>query len=147
MFICTEDKEVKRSFIQKYGVQNYYSSLDLFNGTENQRAFIDLMILSQSKILVAPYMSFFSICATAVGRCEYKSVGFDPVCLVEELLGLLEPKDYDRNRSVSSIVYATAAKMMADPADANTREQFVTYAQKLDGNITNAILSSDVPQL
>ena len=142
IFICTEDKGMKQSFIQKYGAQNCYSSLELFSGTENQRAFVDLMILSQSKILVAPYMSFFSICAAAVGRCEYKSVGLDPVSLVEELLGLLAPQDSDRNRSVSSIVYATAARMMLDPVDANTREQFVRYARSLDANISNAILTS-----
>jgi hypothetical protein len=138
IIICSEDQGVKKRFAEKYGDENVYLSCDSFSGSENQKAFIDLMLLSKSKILIAPVLSYFSKCAAAVGHCQYKPVPWDLPSLVEELAEIVDTNGARNRQEVKALIYASAAKM----SDSALRPQLLNAAKSFDLTTAEAALAS-----
>lgn len=128
ILLCCEDRSVKELFVKKYGARAIYSSYDLFNGTDDQRAIIDIMMLSRAKILIAPFISYFSRCAAEVGDCEYIRLKRDFPQIAEELLEIANAIDGERQSGVKALIYRTAAELASDEsirAAVHTKRQVV----------------------
>jgi hypothetical protein len=141
ILICSQDRGVKQFFAGKYGYENIYLSSEWGSGTENQQAFIDLILLSRAKILVSPVMSFYSRCAAAVGTCQYRSVSWDVASLVEELIEIVKMvHDDSKRRSINAIIYANAARALYSP-NPEMQSYFVGCAEASDPIMASTILA------
>jgi hypothetical protein len=128
ILLCCEDRSVKELFVKKYGAHAIYSSHDLFNGTDDQRAIIDLMMLSRAKILIAPFISNFARCAAGVGDCEYIRLKGEFSQVAEELSEIANAIDGERQSGVKALIDRTAAELASDEsirAAVHTKRQVI----------------------
>ena len=65
--VCTESSQILEAFNKRYGPDSVISCSDM-GLTENQKAAVDLVLLSKSARIVAPTLSFFSHCASVFRR-------------------------------------------------------------------------------
>lgn len=140
ILICGEERGSEKQFARRYGQENVVASWELFDGTPNQQAFADLILLSRAKILIAPVLSFYSRCAASVGTCTFRAVPLDISNLVEELVALAGGDD-QRRKNVAAMIFAQAAKMTGANEDAGkARAQLVSQAEGYDPIIARRIL-------
>lgn len=127
MVICSDDSIIVEAFAKKYGRDKVYSSREGTYLTEDQISAVDIILLSRSKMLLSPLLSFFSKCAAEVGECKYNPIQFDLSATVGELVQIADTRDKDVSR-VKELIYTTAASLATDEM---TKEQFVECARLL----------------
>jgi hypothetical protein len=114
ILLACEDRKVKALLVRKYGADAVYSTYDLFSGAGGQRAIVDIILLSKAKILIGPFISYFSKCAGEVGDCRYIPLELDLPPLVEELLEIANLAHDERQSSVKALICKTAAELASD---------------------------------
>jgi hypothetical protein len=115
ILLCCEDRNVRELLLKKYGADIIYLSNDLFKGADDQRAIIDMMLLSRSKILIAPFSSYFSRCAAEIGSCKYVRLEMDLPLIAEELSEIVDTINSERELSVKALIRTTAAELGCGP--------------------------------
>jgi len=142
IFICSEDEGADVPFKRRYGAENVRSSSDFYCGTPNQKAFVDLILLSRSKILIAPHLSYFSTCAATVGNVQLRSVALDLQNLIEELLQQVVATNSDRYKDVAAVIYCVAANISRDSNRIEWFNEFTRQAKKYNTNIVAELIVS-----
>jgi hypothetical protein len=113
IIVCSDVTGMDDSLISAFGRENLHSSREIFAGTENQQAIVDIMLLSNSSYLFAPPMSFFSICAETVGVCRRFPLGADLAATVDELVAIAGSIKGERRLEVIALIRETAERHAA----------------------------------
>lgn len=106
----------------------------------NQRAIIDLILLSRSSCLISPFKSYFSTCAATVGRCKMINAGLDIPSLVDELTALLETSDATHVSSRKSLIYTLGYLNLWNHPDSPMRNEMLRLAMDYDSEICRLLL-------
>lgn len=105
--VCTEDRGVVARFAERYGPERIVACADM-PLSENQRAAMDLLLLSRSQRIIAPAVSFFSQCAASIGNTPLLNTSWRLDETTDEVRQLLEDARSERTRPVLAILYAAA---------------------------------------
>jgi hypothetical protein len=119
LLVCSDDDRMVKRFKDEYGEADVCSSHDEERLTEDQKAVVDIVLLSRSKILVSPYLSLFSRCAAEVGSCGHVATPIDLGSAVEELIAIADRRADGCGEQVKACIYATAARLATDQAAAH----------------------------
>lgn len=130
IIVCTEDRAVVDQFARRYGPERIIACVE-GDLTENQRAAMDLLLLSKSRRIIAPVVSFFSQCAAAIGSTPLQNTAWRLEETTDEIKAMLEVAQSPRARDVTAIMYA-AAYMIALRNDLDSTHHFKTLALGLD---------------
>lgn len=130
IIVCTEDQSVVAQFRGRYGTERIVSCSDL-PLSENQRAAMDLLLLSRSQRIIAPVVSFFSQCAASIGNVRLENTAWHLEETTDEIRQLLEETGCDRTKPVIAIMYS-AAYLIALRNHLGSAERFKTLGLDLD---------------
>ncbi|QGM44721.1 hypothetical protein [Methylocystis heyeri] len=135
ILVCSDDSEVVEVLSRKFGVDSVYSSYETNDLTDDQRSAIDIMLLSRAKILISPYISYFSKCAAEVGECKHIPIQLDLPSAVHELIEIADKIPDGRALHVKALVYRTAAGLSSDDEQ---RAQFLERAEFLEASAASS---------
>ncbi|MCJ2037092.1 hypothetical protein [Methylobacterium sp. J-068] len=108
--VCTEDDGVVERFQHRYGAHRI-ASCSARDLSENQRAAVDLILLSKSRRIVAPVLSFFSQCAAAIGNTRIRNTAWHLKDTTTEITALVRRAESARSEQVLAVMYAAAYRI------------------------------------
>lgn len=110
--VCTEDDGVVERFVARYGPDRVASCAGM-TLTDNQRAAVDLILLSRSRRIIAPVLSFFSQCAAEIGGTVLQNTAWHLRETTGEIDAILAASTAERVGAVRAILYRAAHRLSA----------------------------------
>lgn len=141
--ICSESHEVVHQLEQLAPGLSFVQTTAAFAQNCNQRALLDLLILSKAACIVSPFKSYFSTCAETVGDCKLINSGLDIPNLVEELSTALDALDLPDQKTRKAIVYAYGFLNLWYEPNSDYRHTLKDLTMAEDPDIGRVLLGSN----
>ena len=140
VLVCSEDATIGKRLQGALKGKRVISSVGKFPEGSDKAAMLDILLLSRSHNILAPYHSTFSECAARVGRyAKIHKAHLDVANIVAELMPILEKSGLPDVGRRKAVLYAMACQNLWGKNDADLRAKFLGEAMKLDPEIAKSI--------
>ncbi|MDP9632000.1 UNVERIFIED_ORG: hypothetical protein J2W85_004083 [Ensifer adhaerens] len=139
--ICSEDAQMQARLQAYLPGRRVISANGIFPEGGNKAALLDLLILSNAGDLISPFKSYFSECASILGRCRVHNSGLDIMNFVDEVVVEIEKTMPNDARMRKAIFFAFGFNNLWYEPQSGYRRFLHRQASILDGSVVNELIS------
>lgn len=121
LLVCSEDLTLTKRINEAFPDKTVVSAMNVFPVGSNKAALLDIMLLTRSRVIIAPFVSYFSLCASKVSLTKRHPPRLDIEIMLPELIGALDrvaPPDIDARKA---IVYTCGYQNLVHSPDTELR--------------------------
>jgi hypothetical protein len=133
--VCSEETAIAGRLSRTFPDITVAGSNGKFADDSNKAALLDLLLLTRSRAIICPPISYYSFCASEVSLAKRLPSILDLRNLVSELISILDASSAEDRNSRKAIVYGQAYRNIAPDQDHDYREHLRSLGHASDGRM------------